>query len=115
MEELIEIEDDVDTIDKDEEVGEKKCSCHDEFKTEVCPIHFKIPDEDDKEVIIITDEHLVPEEMRQWNGYAYKCPKCGQETILHLMKYCGNCGIGLIIKSAKLTSFIEELTERNNR
>lgn len=95
-------------------VGEKRCNCDDEFKTETCPIHFKISDKFNNDVVIVTDDSLVPEEIRQWSGYAYECPKCGQASILDIMKYCGNCGVGVVLKSAKLTSFINKLTERNN-
>lgn len=99
--------------DVEQNVGEKRCTCDDKWQTKVCPVCFKDHDENHENVVVVTDDNIVPEKIRQWTGYAYKCPKCGQETILHLMKYCGNCGVGLIIKSAELTSFINKLNESN--
>lgn len=94
----------------------KKCNCNDEFKTETCPIHYNNDvDKFNKEVVVISDDNMVEEQIRQWAGYAYYCPRCGEASILDIMKYCGNCGVGIVLQSAKLTAFINELTERNKK
>lgn len=92
------------------------CNCDDEFKTGACPIHYD-QDAADKynNRVIITDDNMVPEEIRQWAGYAYICPECGESSILDMMKYCGNCGIEVHIRSKKLTSFINKLMEKNKK
>lgn len=91
----------------------KGCNCNDEFRTETCPVHYQQNvDKFNKEVVTVGDDVMVPEEIRQWAGYAFICPRCGEASILDMMKYCGNCGVGIVIKSAKLTAFINELEDR---
>jgi ribosomal protein L37E len=91
----------------------KGCNCNDEFRTEPCPVHYQEKiDKFNKEVVTVSDSVMVPEEVRQWAGFAFICPRCGEAAILDIMKYCGNCGVGVVIKSAKLTAFIKKLEER---
>lgn len=80
------------------------CNCNDEFKTGLCPIHHK-----DKQIIkdmIITDELLIPDEIKQIKGLSFKCPKCGEESLMHFYEYCPNCGVKVIIQSKRLTELI---------
>jgi len=82
------------------------CTCNDEFATKPCPIHHK-----DKKILrdlIITDELLVPEEVRQWTGLTFICPSCGEPSIMDFMGYCPSCGSKLKIQSRKLTELIRK-------
>lgn len=108
------IEEPVTTI-QDDVIREARCNCNDEFKTEPCPVHYNTKDKYDKKTVLVTDAHMVPEEIRQWVGYTYVCPKCKEAAILDVMKYCGNCGVEIVLQSRKLTAFIEKLTNSNNQ
>lgn len=95
---------------KNAEDNSKKCNCNDQFKTQPCPVHFNQKKE--LNCVIVTDSDMVQEEIRQWVGYTYICPKCKEASILDFMKFCGNCGVEISLQSVKLTNFINELSKR---
>lgn len=97
---------------------ELRCNCNDPYRTEVCPIHCK--EKPDMAKIrgdmasVVGDQHLIPDEIGQWMGYAFKCPKCGKPAIMDFMHFCGNCGARILIQSKKVTEFINQLQESYN-
>lgn len=101
-------------IDKvDEEV---RCTCNDQFVTTICPACY--PEgaiTADDRPMIVTDAQLVPEEIRQWQGYAFVCLSCDEPAILDFMKYCGNCGSEVVVQSHKVTAFVRKLQAQKHK
>lgn len=98
------------TEEERNELIQQGCNCFDEFKIIPCPIHFNSKDKFAQKSVVVTDDDLTKEEIRQWVGYTYICPRCGEASILDVMKFCGNCGAEVTIKSKKLTEFIDKLS-----
>lgn len=89
------------------------CNCNDPYKTEVCPVHCKEVKEDlTSKSMVITDANLVSGDIRSWSGYTFTCQKCGADSIMYMMKFCGNCGTPAIIQSQKLTLHINKIQEK---
>ena len=92
------------------------CTCHDEFKVLPCPVHYDQEAEDKyNNRVVITDDNMVPEEIRQWAGYCFICPRCGESAIMDMMHHCGNCGVEVVVQSKKVTDFVNKLMERNTK
>jgi predicted RNA-binding Zn-ribbon protein involved in translation (DUF1610 family) len=83
------------------------CNCNDEFKTTVCPVHSTVPTQEAG--MIVMDEHMVEEEVRPLIGYCFNCPNCKEPSILDMMKYCPACGKRIILRSHKVTAFINQV------
>lgn len=88
-----------------------RCTWFDEFKTEPCPAQLANK-KDMQKGVVVTDSEMVADEIRQWIGYTFKCPVCEEESILDIMKFCGNCGTRVIIKSHKVTAYINQLAAK---
>ena len=84
--------------------SELVCNCEDEYRTSLCPVHDK--DRSISHAVIITDEMLHKDELRQWIGLTYQCPKCKKYSIMDFMNYCGNCGAEVKLHSRRLTNLI---------
>lgn len=101
-----------------EQTINEECNCNDEFRSKPCPVHFiqnKKKEKrgvDENGRIIVTDDDMVKDEIRQWAGFVYECPVCEKPFIMDTMSFCGNCGVEVIFQSVKLTNFIKELSKR---
>jgi len=104
-------ENEIEEIEEEEEEIEEGCNCHDEYRTELCPIHDII---DNKQYIekdiIITDDHMCPERIVKWVGHAFVCPNCSN-YIMHNFKYCAGCGCKITVKSAIVTKIINDMAK----
>ena len=49
------------------------CTCKDEFAVAVCPVHHRKVSTVEEEILTITDEYLVSNEMGTWRGYIFMC------------------------------------------
>lgn len=91
----------------------KVCNCNDPYKTEVCPVHFSEVQKDlTSRAMIITDADMVSNDVRSWSGFTYTCQKCGADSIMYMMKHCGNCGTPVLLQSQKLTLHINNIQEK---
>ena len=95
-----------------------RCTKDDEYKTSPCTCAACISAENTSGIekqpyvqkgVVVTDNDLVPNEIVQWVGYTFICPSCGKPSILDMMNYCPNCGIRALIRSHKVTDFINKL------
>lgn len=91
-----------------------RCTCNDEFVVMPCPVHYKrkVNEKDHfgQQVAVITDLHLVHDQhFRNWEGFAFMCPYCKKESILHFMNNCANCGKPVQIQSKIVTEFMKTL------
>lgn len=82
------------------------CNCDAEFKSGPCPIHQK--DVVINRDAIVTDENLVKEHYRRWEGLVFTCPKCSEDSIMDFSGYCGACGAKILIQSKILTDVINK-------
>lgn len=108
------------------EIPEKPpgCTCG-EFMTAPCPIH-SVPDKSadpqnfGEVITTVTDNFIIPERMREWAGFVFRCPNCGLDSIMVNndtaptgIAVCINpaCAKKAFIKSAIVTDFVKKLTE----
>lgn len=85
------------------------CTCFDQYRSKPCPLHSDVIENPyDKKNFIITDANMVREKVRQWTGYTYICPRCGEASVMEFMNYCGACGAEVKIHSDILTAAIDE-------
>ena len=62
--------------------------------------------------MILTDDDLVATKIVHWSGFGFKCKVCGIPSVLHFMKYCGNCGSAVSIQSDEVTEYLNNKQER---
>lgn len=107
--------------DKANDIEEKEipdgCTCHEEFVTKPCPVHYK---NDKKEVfgqetpMIITDEHLCKEDPYGfYEGFKFLCPDCQTPSImvnLDMGDVCCRCGKKVLVRSSVVTEYIRKLS-----
>lgn len=88
----------------------QRCTKNDKFKTVpcCCPDCENNTDYTQKGVVV-TDNDMVTEEIRQWVGFTFKCPACRKDSIIDFVKFCPECGVKVIIRSHKVTAFITQL------
>lgn len=81
-----------------------KCNCEDPLREGECPVH---PSEDVKakppaqEAAVVTAADRVdPKKKSVWVGFAFKCPKCKEDSIMHWgemsFDYCPSCGAKIV-------------------
>ena len=104
------------------EIDPNRCTRDDEFKTEPCRCPKCLSPEGNgnsehrkyiQKGVVVTDNDLIPEEIKQWCGYTFVCPICKQQSILDYMKFCPNCGMRVLIRSHKVAKFVENFELRN--
>jgi len=108
-------------VDK-KEIPELKCNCDDSCVTGPCLVHpdkipvvkgeaFRFVDDEEKETIIITDEHMQKEMWVKWEGWGFVCPSCQQPSIMvnkDMNNRCVNpdCGKKVSVQSKIITDYI---------
>lgn len=104
------------------------CNCDDEFKTTPCPVHFSTPKDPTnnfgEDANTITDVFLVPERMRTWEGFVFRCPSCNKDSIMVNSDMAiggkgicsnGQCGKRALIRSKIVTDFVNSLGKKEQK
>lgn len=97
------------------------CTGGNEFMTAPCPIHSGRGPRPfgDGVMTTITDEYMVPERQRMWEGFCFQCPNCQAESIMvnqytapNGVAVCCNpeCGKKAHVNSHIVTDFVKKLT-----
>lgn len=60
-----------------------------------------------KQGMVLTDIDLITKDTVQWNGFGFTCKLCGVPSVLHFMKYCGNCGAAVNVQSKKVDAYMQ--------
>lgn len=92
------------------------CTCNDEFATVVCPVHHEAKSKVEEEILIVTDDQLISNEMGVYRGYIFMCPGCGEPGIMAndaLGKSCTKCKRDVLIRSKIVTETIRKIEKQN--
>ena len=92
-----------------------RCSKDDKFRTGACQCEEcaleRLEKQQEAELtgIIITDAHMIPEEITTRSGFTFGCPQCkSPASIMAPTNHCRKCGIKVTIQSDKLTAFVKQ-------